>query len=219
VWPVDSSPLQLHLLTCLRCALPSVTVPVLPFLLGGRSDAFACRLCNTQHHLSIRDGEGGFIVQYQRYTQRYAPDEYDDGAEFPVVTLGVVRGSKVDGSDHAGPFSGPIVVYPRRKRFSVDDLREIWTASSGRCHLCNRRWELAQRGRNGWHVDHVIPHCGGGPDTESLRNLRVSCASCNIRKGRGYTKKSVTVGLRNLIRAISDGRSRGALVEPASRRR
>jgi hypothetical protein len=49
-------------------------------------------------------------------------------------------------------------------------------------------------------------HCG--VDTESLRNLRVACASCNIRKGRGYTKASVVLGLCNLIRAISNSRER-----------
>jgi 5-methylcytosine-specific restriction endonuclease McrA len=176
-------------------------------------------VCGAQHFLSIRDGNGGFVVQYQRYTQRYAPDEYDDGTTFPVITLGVVRASKARVSDHAGPFSGPIVVYPRRKRFSADDLHEIWTASHGRCHLCNRRWKLAHRGRDGWHVDHVIPHAGGGIDTESLRNLRLACARCNIRKGRGYTKASVAVGLCNLIRAINYSRSRAALERAALRSR
>jgi hypothetical protein len=27
---------------------------------------------------------------------------------------------------------------------------------------CRRRWRLDQRGGNRWHIDHVIPHIGGG---------------------------------------------------------
>lgn len=33
-----------------------------------------------------------------------------------------------------------------------------------------------------WHLDHVMPLCLGGPD--SVENMQVLCAPCNLRKGR-----------------------------------
>ena len=108
---LDCSPFQLHFLTCLRCALPAVPIPLFQFQVGCRSATFACHVCHTQHFLSIHDGDGSFVVHYQRYTQRYAPHEYDHGGEFPVITLGAARGFGPSDLDHAGLFSGPIVVY------------------------------------------------------------------------------------------------------------
>ena len=60
-----------------------------------------------------------------------------------------------------------------------------------------------QRGRKGWHVDHVIPNGGGGRETEMLDNFGVACAGCNLRKGRGYTNRSIKEAIRNLFTNVS----------------
>ena len=93
---------------------------------------------------------------------------------------------------------GPIVVY-KRKRFSLAEVRTIWKRSCHRCHLCGKVWKLSQRGRYGWHIDHVIPNIGGGHKTEEMSNFRVACATCNLRKGRGYTSKIIRQALEQIL--------------------
>lgn len=94
---------------------------------------------------------------------------------------------------------GPIVIYPRKKNYKRSEILEIWETTGGTCHLCGRKWKLSERSRLGWHVDHVIPHIGGGPETEQLSNLRVACAKCNLDKGRGYKEEHLQSSIQKLV--------------------
>jgi 5-methylcytosine-specific restriction endonuclease McrA len=123
----------------------------------------------------------------------------------PNVTLYARRSASDEWDDET--FAGPIVVYPRKRRFSRFEVEAIWRASKGRCHICKQRWPIAARGPRGWHIDHVIPHIGGGREVEELWNLRVACAKCNLKKGKGYTKAVISLGLRHLVEVLTDGAS------------
>lgn len=193
------------MLPCLRCGNPAV--PIIPlFLLKGRSaSTFLCRLCDTQHYLSVARESGVFVICYQRYTLRYPLEYYDEGVEPPNVILHV-KGHSTDESDNV-TYAGPIVVYPRKRRFSQSEVEAIWQATKGRCHICHQRWKLSQRGMHGWHIDHVIPHIGGGRDSEALPNFRVACAKCNLRKGRGFKEASIRLGLRRLVELLQEERA------------
>jgi len=136
-----------------------------------------------------------FSIFYQRHTLRYPLEFYDDGEEPPVVRLDVLPCTR-----EPDTFTGPIMVYPR-KRFTPAEVGAIWRATKSRCHLCGHRWRLDKRGRDGCHIDHVIPHIGGGADVEELPNHRIACAKCNLKKGRGYTEKQVRLGFHRLIEA------------------
>lgn len=129
------------------------------------------------------------MIAYDRYTRRYPLQAYDQGLPLTVVTMHTSRPPEVP-PDSDAPF-GPIVVPPRKRRFSRVEVRDIWMASRGRCHVCEQRWALSRRGRTGWHIDHVIPHIGGGAGTETLHNFRVACAKCNLQKGKGYTRANI----------------------------
>lgn len=185
-------------LPCLRCGCPAV--PVLPVKsVEGAFGVVSCR-CSAKHHLSVTQTGNMFRVCYQRYTLRYPPEFYDAGEVPPFVRLHAVSPS-VGGAD-VGVFAGPIVVQPRKRYYSISEVEALWRASGRRCHICDRRWALAQRGVRGWHLDHVIPHIGGGIDTESVSNLRVACARCNLKKGKGYTSAAIRLGLRRLVELL-----------------
>ena len=51
--------------------------------------------------------------------------------------------------------------------------RKVWARDEGRCVLCGANDDL--------HFDHEIPFSKGGAST--IENVRVLCASCNLRKG------------------------------------
>lgn len=53
---------------------------------------------------------------------------------------------------------------------------EIIERDQATCHICGKRCQPVEI-----HLDHVIPLSKGGPHTKA--NVRVACASCNIRKG------------------------------------
>ncbi len=184
-----------HLLPCLRCGQNSVGVS----LLTGpkRRETVEClsRECEAVHYLQIDPIPNGFNVVYDRYTLRYPLEMYDDGLGFPVVRVHLAR----EGPKPEEGFAGPVCIYPRKKRFSAQELQAIWRCTSGRCHLCCRRWRLRDRGRAGWHVDHVIPHAGGGHETEEMQNFRVACAKCNLTKGRGYKQARIRASIAELI--------------------
>lgn len=192
-------------LPCLRCGLWSVPVG----LIFGvrRRETLACVRCAGEHYLEIQPRSNGYDVCYQRYTLRYPLECYDEGLEMPVVTVGVLDSGRAPVTPDG--FAGPILIYPRRRRYTPTEIRAIWQATNGRCHLCQkRRWKLSERGRSGWHVDHVIPHAGGGPETETIANLRVACWRCNLQKGRGYSEADVRWGLQRLISELHRCRPR-----------
>ncbi|MBX6771174.1 MAG: HNH endonuclease [Chloroflexi bacterium] len=64
-------------------------------------------------------------------------------------------------------------------RYSYEKLERIFDATDGRCHLCRRRLYLHDYGRT-WEVDHSLARARGG--SNSLRNLRPACVSCNRSK-------------------------------------
>lgn len=181
-------------LPCLRCGTSAVLVSFL-FPLNSR-DVISCRRCDAKHYLSVRREAWGLHVCYHLYTLRYPLDQYDQDFDPPVVRL--KTSSHAADVDSAVIFSGPITIYPRKKRFSPSEVQAIWRASKGRCHICGRSWRLRDRSVRGWHIDHVIPHIGGGEEVERLLNLRVACARCNLKKGKGFTEKSIRLALRQL---------------------
>lgn len=67
--------------------------------------------------------------------------------------------------------------YAREKAAFVErvDVYELLRSSQGRCAYCGA--DVAGR----FHVDHFIPISKGGKHERS--NLRISCPSCNLRKG------------------------------------
>ena len=202
--PEIASAWKMVRLPCLRCG--RLTVPIIPalFRAGRRASTVSCRCCEAQHYLSLSRKQNTFIVCYQSYTLRYPLEYYDDNEAPPIVRLHGGRHST--GGSGNDIFAGPIVVYPRKRRFSSSQLKALWLASKGRCHICGRRWALDQRGPRGWHIDHVIPHIGGGRDVEELPNLRIACATCNLKKGKGYTEASIRLGLCRLVELLARDR-------------
>ncbi len=196
----ERSPLSIVPFPCIRCGKLGVPVSVLSFILGTPEHTFGCRLCNAEHYVGVSYRDGRLAIAYDRYTRRYPLEAYDEGLPLAVVTMGVGTAS-ASGQDGDAPF-GPILVNPRKRRFSVGEVNAVWKASGGRCHICKKPWALSKRGRIGWHIDHVIPHIGGGADTEVLRNLKVACAKCNLQRGRGYCRSSVEASIRLLMQHL-----------------
>jgi hypothetical protein len=191
---------------CLRCGRPGVPVATLLYLLGAYASAFDCRLCDAKHYFSVERDKGRFVFCYTRYTLRYPLESYEEG-EAPI-DIRVYASAKTESEVETDAFSGAIVICPRKKRFSSAEIQNIWKASKGRCHICRRSWPISKRGRLGWHVDHLIPHIGGGVDAEALANFRVACAKCNLKKGRGYTEAMIQLSLRTFVEALSERRRR-----------
>jgi 5-methylcytosine-specific restriction endonuclease McrA len=183
-------------LPCLRCGANAVLVGFF-FQFAGR-DTIPCRRCEAMHYLAVRRAEHGFGITYQRYTLRYALEFYDEDEAYPIAEL--AGGADPGGDLQMGPASGPIMVYSRKTRFTRGEVEKIWRATGGLCHLCRqRRWRIDERGARGWHIDHIIPHIGGGVGVERLPNFRVACAQCNLTKGRGYAEAQLRLGLRKLV--------------------
>lgn len=195
---------MMAMLPCLRCGGWTVAIPLITGL--REPDTFDCMVCSGTHYLAVkREGTDRFSISYQVYTLRYPLEFYDEGTEIPRVRVYSRSAANLEGERET--FSGPVVVYPRR-RLKVAEIAAIWKASVQRYHLCGRKWRLGEHGRHGWHIDHVIPNIGGGAVTESDENLRVACATCNLRKGRGYTERMVKLGLGRLIAQLHRGTRR-----------
>lgn len=191
-------------LPCLRCGQLSVPIPTMFLPTDGSGSTWNCRArpCECEHYLSVDRQDGAFVIAYRRYTLRYPLEFYDAGvAPFDVRLF--LREPRESGSEEDG-LSGPVVVYPRKRRFSTAEVKFIWEASRRRCHICKRRWALSQRGARGWHIDHVIPHIGGGEETERDENFRVACAICNLKKGKGFKEAAVRRALCELVRFLAE---------------
>ena len=71
----------------------------------------------------------------------------------------------------------------RVEEFTWLDLLDYWSENSipfDRCYLCGE--EGVYEGREGLHIDHVIPIARGG--AHAMDNLRPACAPCNHMKNR-----------------------------------
>lgn len=185
-------------LLCLRCGQGAVIIPFL-FALTKR-DTFSCQNCQTEHYLEVRQSESRILITYDRYTLKYPLDDYGPN-EIPIVAKlhsSFPYKEKEDGES----FSGPWVIYPRKKSYTKNEVEQIWIKSSCKCHLCGKSWKLEERSQAGWHIDHIIPHVGGG-NTEHIGNLRVACSKCNLAKGRGYTQSDLKISIRNFLEMYS----------------
>lgn len=86
----------------------------------------------------------------------------------------------------------------RRERFSRRFRYYLYCRDFGRCQYCGREVEP----EHGWHIEHILPHSFGGPDSED--NLVVACIPCNMRKGteiilpRGFYQRPRGFGIQVL---------------------
>jgi 5-methylcytosine-specific restriction endonuclease McrA len=159
------------------------------------------RQCRASHYLRTRLSEAGFAVRYQPYTLRHPLEMYDENFDPPLVIGEVVKGSKPQDEDYAGI----IRRYPRKKYFNKTETLQIWEQSGRRCHLCTKEWTLEQKGAEGWHIDHVIPHTSGGSKVEEMPNFRVACARCNLSKGKGWTERTMKEAISELAEKFDSG--------------
>lgn len=70
--------------------------------------------------------------------------------------------------------------------------RAVRRRDSGACRYC-------QHTKGPKHLDHVVPHSRGGPD--SFDNLVVACAKCNLRKGAATWEPTPLREHREIIHA------------------
>lgn len=186
---------------CRRCGRASVPVGI--FFRGDFSDTYQCLAsdCGAQHFLSVKFGPDSTYVRYERWTRRYPPEDYDDGddPDLGEVRFQTASRTYTPSETPCDAYPGPIVVCRRKRNFNKSELLTIWRASCRRCYLCHKPWRLKDRGRNGWHVDHVIPHSGGGPNTEAVTNMRVACAKCNLVKGVGFSNEQLRSAIVTLV--------------------
>lgn len=180
---------------CLRCGREGVLIPAW-FFLDCRG-TYCCHYCEAEHFLSLKQREDEFIVCFDRWTRRYPLESYDDCEESDLTAVRL-HASRVPPQEHEN-HTGPIIISRRKKRFTKPELKSIWKASNGRCHICEHHWRLKDHCRAGWHVDHVIPNVSGGPGTELMANFRVACAKCNLKKGRGYKELDIHHAVAQLV--------------------
>ena len=186
----------LTVLPCLRCAKQGVSLALQPGFDQLDCDDLWCQKCSTPHYLRARKTANIWHVIYERDTRRYPAGFYDGE---PDIVVKFRKTSEADQDDDAPfPNRGPIFVFKRR-RHSQAEKREIWLRSAKKCHVCGKKWKFSQHGSKGWHIDHDIPNSGGGKETEMIANYLVACASCNLKKGRGYTRRTVHEALASLF--------------------
>ena len=183
---------------CLRCGQTTVAALIPQPTDELEMGDLTCKRCATPHYLIARKQGGMWWAIYDRDTRRYPSDHYDEPPSLKLAPQKKVPLTHPGNDEAPYPQHGPIFIY-QRKRFSPEEARQVWRQSGGWCHLCeNKRWKLNERGRWGWHIDHVIPNIGGGWDTEMMDNFRVACAICNLRKGKGYTERTI----RNVLQSL-----------------
>lgn len=78
--------------------------------------------------------------------------------------------------------------------YSIDKRARIFDSTDGRCHICRKHLDFDRYGDQ-WEIDHSQARAKGG--SNSLRNLRPACISCNrskqdrsnrsVRAKHGYT--------------------------------
>lgn len=180
----------MHFLPCLRCGRDSVGVSLLSGATRRENVWCLAKDCEAVHYLRIAPDAGGLEVVYDRYTIGYPLERYD---ERDLTTAKGKLGPKAREDDG---FSGPVAVFPRKRRFSAADARATWKASRGQCHLCGKKWPPGGRGPKGWQIDNVIPHAGGTA-SERASHYRLACSKC--APGRGSKARRV-----HLLRSIRD---------------
>lgn len=86
------------------------------------------------------------------------------------------------------------------QRFIPLDLRvEIIERDGFKCQICGKfitsdrdAKRLAKHGNGMYHIDHIVPVCHGGRAT--LENLRLTCPTCNLKKGSRISIKDILAG-------------------------
>ncbi len=106
-------------------------------------------------------------------------------------------------------------------KYNRSRLKSIFDATDGRCHLCRAPLDFEDYGHT-WEVDHSRPKSRGGSD--SLRNLRPACVSCNrskrnrssrsVRAAHGYRRAPRSRGAR--LRAGAAGALVGGILGAAA---
>src|SRR5579871_470762 len=108
------------------------------------------------------------------------------------------------------------------RRWTHEQLCDVYDATRGRCHVCGRKVYFTNHGkrlrRGAWHVDHVVPRVRGG--TNQRDNLRAACVPCNLAKGartvdavRSHCRRPRTTGhVAELARLRWDRIVHGALL-------
>src|SRR6266571_168621 len=71
------------------------------------------------------------------------------------------------------------------RRFSNNDLNDVYDKNNGYCWHCRKKLSFNnygnRRAKGAWEVDHSVPLSRGG--TDSFRNWVPSCIPCNRSKG------------------------------------
>ncbi len=186
----------MHFLPCLRCGRDSVGVSLLSGATRRENVWCLAKDCEAVHYLRIAPDAGGLEMVYDRYTLGYPLERYDE-RDFTNApgTLGP-KAREDEG------FSGPVAVFPRKRRFSGPEAVAVWKASKGRCHLCGKKWPSGARGPKGWQVDHVIPHAGGDA-TERAGHYRMACAKCAPGKGPRARRARLRKSIRDLAMRLT----------------
>lgn len=75
-------------------------------------------------------------------------------------------------------------------RFSIKRQQQIFSRTSGYCHLCHAKLNFDNYGSLGkegaWEVEHSTPQAKGG--THHLNNLYSACITCNRAKSDNSTR-------------------------------
>jgi hypothetical protein len=187
----------MHFLPCLRCGRDSVGVSLLKGATRRENVWCLAQGCEAVHYLRIGADAEGLDVVYDRYSVGAPLEAYDEG-NAPQSP----RGGRARQRQDEDGFSGSVSVYPRKKRYSDSEARRVWSVSKGRCHLCGKRWPAAERGKDGWQIDNVIPHFKTSEGDTSVR-LRVSCTTCELGRGRHRRQTHLGRSIRDLVMRLT----------------
>lgn len=183
----------MHFLPCLRCGRDSVGVSLLTGAARRENVWCLAQDCEAVHYLRIAPDTGGLDLAYDRYTVGYPLEMFDEGST-PTPTG--AQGPQDRPTDDDG-FSGFVAVYPKKARFSAAEVRAVWKASKGSCHLCGKHWGPEKRGKKGWQIDHVVP-LGEPATTGQETKYRLSCTKCVLGKSRSHRQAHLLGSVRDL---------------------